>query len=38
MPGIPITGRCFEPNAMGTVVEAMEWAFIGLADTILVLA
>lgn len=37
MPGNPITGRGFEPNAMGFAVQAMEWAFIGLAAAILVL-
>jgi hypothetical protein len=37
MPGNPITGRGFEPNAMGFAVQALEWAFIGFAAAILVL-
>ncbi|HXV45999.1 MAG TPA: hypothetical protein VD736_04935 [Nitrososphaera sp.] len=37
MPGNPITGRGFEPNTMGFAVQALEWAFIGLAAAILVL-
>ena len=34
MLGNPITGRGFEPNSMGIAVQALEWAFIGLAAAI----
>jgi hypothetical protein len=37
MPGNPITGRGAMVNQMGIAVEAMEWAFVGLAAAILVI-
>ena len=36
MPGNPITGRGGMVNEMGIAVEAMEWAFVGLAAGIIV--
>lgn len=36
MPGNPITGRGGMVNEMGVAVEAMEWAFVGLAAGIIV--
>jgi hypothetical protein len=35
MPGNPITGRGAMVNEMGIAVEAMEWAFVGLAAAII---
>src|SRR5919205_3288737 len=35
MPGNPITGRGAMVNEMGIAVEAMEWAFVGLAAVII---
>jgi hypothetical protein len=35
MPGNPITGRGAMVNEMGIAVEAMEWAFVGLAVAII---
>ena len=31
MPGYPITGRGGMVNEMGIAVEAMQWAFVGVA-------
>lgn len=36
MPGNPITGRAGMVNEMGVAVEAMEWAFVGLAAGIII--
>ncbi|MDQ3968875.1 MAG: hypothetical protein M3275_10835, partial [Thermoproteota archaeon] len=37
MPGNPITGRGGMVNEMGIAVEAMQWAFVGLATAIVVM-
>ncbi|HZA48848.1 MAG TPA: hypothetical protein VE521_08000 [Nitrososphaera sp.] len=37
MPGNPITGRGGMVNEMGITVEAMQWAFVGLATAIVVM-
>jgi hypothetical protein len=37
MPGYPITGRGGMVNEMGIAVEAMQWAFVGLAAAIIVM-
>jgi hypothetical protein len=36
IPGNPLTGRGGMVNEMGIVVEALEWAFVGLTAAILV--
>lgn len=37
MPGYPITGRGGMVNEMGIAVEAMQWAFVGVAAAIIVM-